>query len=61
MAAKFQLEDLNDVSSARSLLQQGLRVNSTSQHLWQEVRAGSLELVVHSNGTVMACQWRSIG
>jgi len=38
MAAKFQMEDLNDSSSARSLLQQGLRVNGSSQHLWLEVR-----------------------
>lgn len=37
MAAKFQFEDMKDVSSARSLLQQGLRVNPHSKHLWIEV------------------------
>ena len=37
MAAKFEFEDLKDVSSARVLLQQGLRANPTSKHLWIEV------------------------
>ncbi len=38
MAAKFQFEDLKDVTAARSLLQQGLRANQTSKHIWLEVR-----------------------
>ena len=37
MAAKFELEELNDVSAARVLIQQGLRANSDSKHLWLEV------------------------
>lgn len=36
-AAKYQFEDLKDVSSARALLQQGLRANTSSQKLWLEV------------------------
>ena len=40
MAAKFEFEDLKDVSSARVLLQQGLRANPTSKHLWIEVGCG---------------------
>ena len=40
MAAKFEFEDLKDVSSARVLLQQGLRANPTSKHLWTEVGCG---------------------
>ena len=37
MAAKFEFEELKDVSSARTLLQQGLRANPESKHLWLEV------------------------
>ena len=37
MAAKFELEELNDVSAARVLIQQGLRANSDSKLLWLEV------------------------
>ena len=37
MAAKFELEELNDVSAARVVIQQGLRANSNSKHLWLEV------------------------
>ena len=37
MAAKFEFEDLKDVSSARALLQQGLRANSRAPLLWREV------------------------
>ena len=37
MAAKFQFETMKDVSSARTLFQQGLRANDSSQHLWLEV------------------------
>ncbi|XP_064406834.1 U3 small nucleolar RNA-associated protein 6 homolog [Halichondria panicea] len=36
MAAKFEFEDMKDMSSARSLLQQGLRTNPQSKHLWIE-------------------------
>ena len=42
MAAKFEFEDLKDVSSARALLQQGLRTNSQARLLWQEVRVVSI-------------------
>ena len=37
MAAKFELEELNDISAARVVIQQGLRANSNSKHLWLEV------------------------
>ena len=37
MAAKFEFEELKDVSAARTLLQRGLRANSDSKHLWLEV------------------------
>lgn len=37
MAAKFEFEELKDVAAARALLQQGLRVNSTTHQLWHEV------------------------
>ena len=37
MAAKFQFEDQHDPSSGRSTMQQGLRSNPTSTHLWLEV------------------------
>ena len=42
MAAKFELEELNDVSAARVLIQQGLRSNSDSKHLWLEVSSQSV-------------------
>ena len=38
MAAKFEFEELKDVFAARTLIQQGLRANSDSKHLWREVR-----------------------
>lgn len=38
MAAKFEFEELKNVSAARTLIQQGLRVNSESKHLWLEVK-----------------------
>ena len=34
MAAKFELEELNDISATRVLIQQGLRSNSDSKQLW---------------------------
>lgn len=37
MAGKFQFEDQNDPSSGRSTMQQGLRSNPSSTHLWLEV------------------------
>ena len=37
MAGKFQFETQNDPSSGRSTLQQGLRSNPSSTHLWLEV------------------------
>ena len=37
MAAKFELDELNDVSAGRVVIQQGLRANSNSKHLWLEV------------------------
>ena len=37
MAAKFQFEEQHDPSSGRSIMQQGLRSNPTSKHLWLEV------------------------
>lgn len=37
MAAKFELEELNDVPAARVLILQGLRANSDSKLLWLEV------------------------
>ena len=37
MAAQFQFEDQHDPSAARSTMQQGLRSNPTSTHLWLEV------------------------
>lgn len=40
MAAKFEFEEQKDVSSARVLLQQGLRANPCSKHLWLEVGEG---------------------
>jgi U3 small nucleolar RNA-associated protein 6 len=36
MAAQFQFEDQHDPSAARSTMQQGLRSNPTSTHLWLE-------------------------
>jgi U3 small nucleolar RNA-associated protein 6 len=36
MAGKFQFEDQNDPSSGRSTMQQGLRSNPSSTHLWLE-------------------------
>lgn len=46
MAAKFQFETMKDVSSARSLFQQGLRANASSQHLWLEVSVVTAVLVM---------------
>ena len=37
MAAKFELEELNNASAARVLIQQGLRANAESKRLWLEV------------------------
>ena len=37
MAAKFEFEEMKDVSAARALIQQGLRANSDSKQLWLEV------------------------
>ena len=37
MAAKFQFEEQHDPSSGRSIMQQGLRSNPSSKHLWLEV------------------------
>jgi len=36
MAANFQFEKCNDVSSARTLMMQGLRINANSDVLWAE-------------------------
>lgn len=36
-AAKFEFEERNNIVAARTLFQQGLRVNPTAQKLWLEV------------------------
>ncbi|KAJ3105388.1 U3 snoRNP protein [Phlyctochytrium planicorne] len=36
LAAKWEFEDNNDMTSARVLLQRGLRINSESKNLWHE-------------------------
>lgn len=46
MAAKFEMEELNDVSAARVLIQQGLRANSDSKHLWLEVSQSSSNIKI---------------
>lgn len=38
MAAKWEFEENKNIPNSRSLLQRGLRVNSSSQQLWLEVR-----------------------
>ena len=37
LAAKWELEENLSMEHARMLLQRGLRFNTKSQHLWQEV------------------------
>ena len=37
MAAKFEFESMKNTSSARALLQQGIRANPESKHLWMEL------------------------
>ena len=37
MAAKFEFETMKNTSSARALLQQGIRANPDCKHLWTEV------------------------
>ena len=37
MAAKFEFETMKNASSSRALLQQGIRANPESKHLWMEV------------------------
>ena len=39
MAAKYQLEEENDVTAARALLQRAIRINSRCKELWLEVQA----------------------
>ena len=66
MAAKFEFEDLKDVSSARVLLQQGLRANPTSKHLWIEVgcgmggRVGGREMG-ECEGRLGRVEWEGVG
>ena len=54
MAAKFEFEEQKDVSSARVLLQQGLRANPCSKHLWIEVGI-EVEKGCKSGQAVMKC------
>ena len=52
MAAKFELEELNDISAARVVIQQGLRANSNSKHLWLEVSSLiSMQIATENNIT----------
>ncbi|KAL5473165.1 hypothetical protein EMCRGX_G027613 [Ephydatia muelleri] len=37
MAAKFEFETMKNASSSRALLQQGIRANPESKHLWMEL------------------------
>ena len=46
MAAKFEFEEQKNTSSARTLLQQGLRANPESKHLWLEVGKGGEGIAV---------------
>ena len=37
MAAKYQLEEENDMTAARALLQRAIRINNQCKELWLEV------------------------
>ena len=44
-AAQWEVTENNSMETGRSLLQRGLRFNTNSKHLWQEVGPSSFDLI----------------